>query len=70
MLGDFEVAVILQHACEVNAGITRAVKVRELLAVEREGNLLRAVAAEVEENDAVAFAIFATGLPSWATTNG
>ena len=62
VLGDFEVAVILQHTREVNAGITRAVKVRELLAVEREGDLLRAVAAEVEENDAVAVCDLRDGL--------
>ena len=51
---DLEIAVVLQHTGKLHAGVVAAVKVVKVLAVEGQGDLLRAVAAEVEEDDAVA----------------
>ena len=51
---DLEIAVVFQHTRELHASIVTAVKLVKVLAVKGEGDLLRAVAAEVEEDDAVA----------------
>ena len=59
---DLEVAVIFQHTCELHASIVTAVKLVKVLAVKGEGNFLRTVAAEVEEDDAVAVFNLCNGL--------
>ena len=52
--GDVQVAVVLQHAGKLHAGVVAAVELVKVLAVEGQGDLLGAVAAEVEEDHAVA----------------
>ena len=54
MLGNLQVAVVLEHTGKLHAGVVAPVEVVKLLAVKGQGNLLRPVAPEVEEDDAVA----------------
>lgn len=49
-----QVAVVLQHACVAYVGLGTSVEVVELYHVERHGKLNSAVAAEVEQDNAVA----------------
>ena len=49
-----QVAVVLQHACVAYVGLRTSVEVVELYHVERHGKLNSAVAAEVEQDNAVA----------------
>ena len=62
VLGDIEVAIVLEHTGKVHAGIVAPVKVGKVLAVKCQGDLLGAVAAEVEEHHAVAVGNFGHGL--------
>ena len=54
MRRDLQIAVVFQHTGKVDAGVVAAVELVKILAVEGEGDLLRAVAAEVIQHDAVA----------------
>ena len=62
MLGDIEVAIVLEHTGKVHASIVAPVKVGKVLAVKGQGDLLGAVAAEVEEHHTVAVGNFGHGL--------
>ena len=62
VLGDIEVTIVLEHTGKVDAGIVAPVKVGKVLAVKCQGDLLGAVATEVEEHHAVAVGNFGHGL--------
>ena len=54
MLGDLQVAVVLEHTGKLHAGVVAPVEVVKVLAVKGQRDLLRPVTPEVEEDDAVA----------------
>ena len=71
LIGDMKVAVILKHTCETYLGNTDSVKLIEaLVAIERLGDLDGAVAAEVEENYAIAVLDGANGLAVLCNNEG